>query len=287
MEYIDKNSARPPTAFWKKAEEPLRTFTSADVLAILDCCFASTAAAKGNSDQTRAYYLLAASSTEGVTNEPGPKSFTTALCDSLEELLKESDGDTFPLIKLWERINTKPEQGSIPWDRLERHSKTFGNIELGRLEPNPQRDESFREAEPELASLTLRFSFKAACMSDNQIRTLARSLPVAFKEAKVPVRRMDWVRFEQREDYLIRKVANRFRRGLSGTKRKRSPSRAGARIVPPETRSQTRSNELLLLPPGVGAREGSATSEEAAASGLCTPPRRRGRERQAAEEKRL
>jgi hypothetical protein len=277
LEYVDKNTRNPATAFWEKAEEPLRTQTSADVLAILDCCFASTAAVKGSSDQTRAYYLLAASSTEGETPEPGPKSFTTALCNSLEELLDESGAETFPLIKLWERINTKPGQGSIPWDRLERHKKTFGNIELGRLQLNPGRDASFLQTEPEQASLTLRFSLKIDRLNDSQIRKFAHSLPVACKEAGIPVRRMEWIKFEQR-DNLIRKVAKQWR-SLSGSKRKRSPSRVTARIEPPGTRSQRRSSGILLSPPERMEREGSATSEDVAESGLCTPPRRNGRSR--------
>jgi hypothetical protein len=76
------------------------TTSCKDTLAIVDCCFASTAAVKSSSDQTQAYFLLAASSTERGTPEPGPKSFTTALCNSVEELLDESGDEIFPLIKL-------------------------------------------------------------------------------------------------------------------------------------------------------------------------------------------
>jgi hypothetical protein len=61
--------------------------------------------------------------------------------------------------------------------------------------------------ELELASLTLRFSLKTDRLNDTQIRTFARSLPLACKEAGIPVRRMEWVRFEKRDNYLIRKVA--------------------------------------------------------------------------------
>jgi hypothetical protein len=268
---VDKGAIRPATALWRKAEETLRTRTDADVLAILDCCFASTAAVKNSSDQTRAYSLLAASSTEGYTPEPGPKSFTTALCDSLEELLDESEDETFPLIKLWEKINTKPGQGSIPWDRLERHKQTFGNIRLGRLQPDLERETSFHDADPELASLTLRFSLKTDELDDIQIRNFAYVLPETCKEAGIPVRRMEWVGFENRDRYLMQKVANQFRRSLSGSKRKRSPSRVLERTKPPETRSQTRSG-----------RDDSTTSEDIAGSGLRTPPRCSGRGRHVA-----
>ncbi|KAI4922709.1 hypothetical protein J4E90_001142 [Alternaria incomplexa] len=108
-----------PVAFWGQAEEPLRTLATADVLSILDCCCASTAAVKGRSTELRAYQLLAASTLEGYTNEPGEKSFTTAFCDSLEELIEESKEESFSVIKLWERINTKrASNAALIWDRL-------------------------------------------------------------------------------------------------------------------------------------------------------------------------
>jgi hypothetical protein len=284
LEYVDGSTVRPATALWENAEVPLRSQTSADVLAILDCCFASTAAVKGSSDQTRAYHLLAASSTEGYTPEPGKNSFTTALCNSLGELLDESGDEIFPLIKLWERINTKPGQGAINWDRLQRHKHTFGHIQLGRLPPNPERDASFHETEPELASLTLRFSLKTVKLNDDQIRKLAHSLPVACKEAGIPVRRMEWVRFEQRDNYLKRKVAKALMRSLSGSKRKRSSSGIRERFELPETGGQAQPGGVLLHPPTRNMREQSAASEDIVESGLCTPPRRSGRSRHTKSE---
>lgn len=232
------------------------------------------------SDQTRAYHLLAASSAEGVTNEPGPESFTTALCDSLEDLLKETSGEPFPLMKLYTKINAKPGQGSMLWDRLDKHTKTFGHIELGRLKMSPERDASFKNTDPERASLTLRLSLKTETLTDDQIAILAHTLSEACKEVKAPVRQIEWVELEQRNNYLIQKVVKQMRRSLSGSKRKRSLSRPQIRAERPETRRHTRAGGGMLGPPERNLREDSVTSEEVVVSGLCTPPRRNIRVKQ-------
>ncbi|KAH7072410.1 hypothetical protein FB567DRAFT_454441 [Paraphoma chrysanthemicola] len=278
IESVNMNSPQPPTAFWEEAEKPLRNHASADVLAILDCCFASTAALKGHNNQTRAYHLLAAASAEGYTNGPGPTSFTTALCDSLEELLDESSGQPFPLVKLWERINTKPGQGSLPWDRLERHKKTFGNIELGRLEPDAKRLQSFQNTEPEQSSLMLRFSLKQNDLNNAQISKLAVSLPAAYKDAGIEVRRMDWIRFEQREEYLKRSdllkraVVQKLRSSVSAKRKRRNEEAQGQTDVP-KTRRRARSMRSEPSLSKQPAQHTLSVPDEVSDSGIWTPPR--------------
>jgi hypothetical protein len=266
---------------WESAEEPLRSMASADVLAVLDCCFASTAAVKSSGNQTRAYQLLAASSKEGLTSEPGEDSFTTALCDTLEELLRESPDRTFPLIKLHGKINQKHGKESFLWDRLKQlESQTWGKIALGRLAPNSKRCESFQNKEQERASLTLRISLKTDNLEDDVVEKLAGYIPKACEEAGLHVRGVDWVRFGQRDHHIIREVVERFQRRVSASKkRKRSPIGGLEHQRQPRTRSQPRYEGSLLAPPERELREGSATSDEFVDSGLHTPPRRsvRGR----------
>ncbi|KAF1830725.1 hypothetical protein BDW02DRAFT_633411 [Decorospora gaudefroyi] len=266
--------SHPPTAFWDEAEAPLKTHALGDALAILDCCFASTAAvtSKGRNQELRTYQMLAASSADEFTFGPGEKSFTHALCDSLEELLREASGSTFPVIKLWERINTKrTTQAALIWDRLQRYKR---HVELGRLDPNPKRDASFRNEEPEQACLVVRFSLKTNELNNQQVDTLARQLPAAFKEAGVAVRRMEYVEFERRNDPTkgVRRAVRIVHQAW--TRRKSKPS--GLLVSPPqyESRKRRRSNISLLSPTGETTRESSYGSEEVADSGLCTPPRR-------------
>jgi hypothetical protein len=271
----------PSTAFWDEAEAPLKTHAGGDALAILDCCFASTAAVtrKGRNEELRTYQLLAASSADEYTCGPGQKSFTHALCDSLQELLIETRGGTFPVIKLWERINTKrTTQAALMWDRLQRYKR---NVELGRLDPNPERDASFRDEDPEQASLVLRFSLKTNELNNQQVDTLARQLPGAFKEAGVLLRRMEYVELERRDatkvfQRAVRKVVQQemSRRGSNSGEAQASPTTS-------ESRKRRASRTSLLPPPGKRTRESSSTSEEVADSGLCTPPRRSPRFRPA------
>jgi hypothetical protein len=263
-------------AFWDRAEDPLLTLAAADVLSILDCCYASTAAVKGRSDDLRTYQLLAASSPDGPANGPGKKSFTTALCDSLEELLNDSENEGFPVIKLWEKINMKrTAKSAFLWDRLQRYKR---NIELSRLHPTPERDESFRKEEPEQASLVLRLSLKTDDLSDEQVRKLAQQMPTACKVAGVPVRRMEWVKMEQ--GHLAQAWRNAVKEVL---RRRSSPGKLQMSPTPSESRKRSGSCRCSssLPPPKRVTRESSSTSEEVAVSGLCTPPRRSPRLRSA------
>lgn len=281
--------AYAPTAFWDEAEIPLKLYAAADTLAILDCCSASTAAVthKGRNEELRVYQLLAASSADGYTRGPGQESFTHALCESLRELLVEAKGGTFPVIKLWDRINTKrTTQAALMWDRLQRYKR---NVALGRLDPNPERDESFRNEEPEQASLVLRFSLKEEALGNSQVEKLAAQLPAVFKEAGVPVRRMEYVELERRDDAAKALRAEPGRRhDAMKTFRKvvhqvvqenNSSEKIGhgehkRQSATPELRKRKSSYADTLLAPKRSVRESSSTSEEATESGLCTPPKR-------------
>jgi hypothetical protein len=246
-----------PTAFWDVAENPLRDDASGDALVILDCCCASTAALRGR-NEVRTYQLLAASATEGNTNGPGEKSFTTALCDSLEELLEESKGESFPVIKLQERINTKrTEQSAVIWDRLERYKRS---IKLGRLVSNPERDESFQREVPEKASLLVRLSLATDELQDTNIECLARQLPEACREAGVHVRRMEWVKMEHRHPKEV------FRKAVKTTirmnRRQSNPDKQQQRRKSQELKKRTRSESSAFSAPKRQARDGSSSSAE-------------------------
>ena len=153
---------------------------------------ASTAAMKCRNGLPRTYQLLAATAAGAPTCGPGQNSFTTALCDSLQDLLEEAKGGTFLLTQLCERINTKRKaQACLSWDRLQGFKRT---VQLGHLEPAPNLEDSFCNEEPELTSLLLRFSFKNSDLENDQIERLAEQLPHACHEAKVLLRRIDWIR---------------------------------------------------------------------------------------------
>ncbi|KAF2475654.1 uncharacterized protein BDR25DRAFT_253097 [Lindgomyces ingoldianus] len=191
-----RKGAYIPTAFWDKAEAPLKEDAVGDVLSILDCCFASSAALKNRAEEFRTYQLLAASAVESPTNEPGKNSFTTALIDSLEELLDEYKKECFPVTKLVEKINMKRTRSpALIWDRLRRYKR---NVNLAPLDPKPtqERERSFQGGDPERSSLSLRLSLTANDLTKKQIESLAEHLPHACRKSKVPIRQIDWVKME-------------------------------------------------------------------------------------------
>ncbi|CAO2652883.1 Nn.00g022940.m01.CDS01 [Neocucurbitaria sp. VM-36] len=129
---ITQKDRYPATAFWHDAESPLLNSAEADVLAILDCCFASHAQ-KGYVDDRRTYELLAASPMNQTTRAPGPESFTTALTKSLKGLLAEYKNHNFTTIKLCEKMNMHRNPPSMLWDRLHKHER---HVQLAPLEKN-------------------------------------------------------------------------------------------------------------------------------------------------------
>ncbi|KAF2684475.1 hypothetical protein K458DRAFT_302466 [Lentithecium fluviatile CBS 122367] len=195
--WVEKRGSYMPTAFWDEAEKPLLSSAEGDVLSILDCCFAASAAIKGRLEEFRTYQLLAASAPNSPTPGPGENSFTKALSDSLVELLRESKGTNFTVTKLHEKINLKRRtQSSQLYDRLQHFNRY---LQLGRLDPTQERSASFQDRDPEEASLTLRLSLKVPELSKLQIETLAERLPIACEEARIPVRRIDWVKMAKAE----------------------------------------------------------------------------------------
>jgi hypothetical protein len=199
--FMDLTGGHLPTALWASAEEPILKDMVGDALSILDCCMASTAGRKSRSGLPRTYQLLAASAADAPTCGPGQNSFTTALCESLEELASGPEDGTFFLAQLCQRINTKRKsQACIPWDQMGLFKRT---IQFCRLEQSTNMQSSFCNEDPEQSALYLRFSFRSKDLEDEQIERLAEQLPPACHEANVPLRRIDWVRMTNAEEGLV------------------------------------------------------------------------------------
>ena len=132
--------------------------TESDVITILDCSFASTAAMKAEKKSARAYQLIAASAVQSPARGPGRQSFSTSLANSLEELLQESKREGFPLTKLLETINMKSERHESPamlWDRL-RTFRPFIHLAPMPKERRSKNGITLRTGEPETGALILR-----------------------------------------------------------------------------------------------------------------------------------
>jgi hypothetical protein len=263
------------TAYWDKAEEPLLEGSmEADVLAILDCCFAS-AANKGQSNERRIYELIAACDVDELTPEPGPNSFTSAFIQSMEKLLTRDSSGSFTTMDLLHEMS-----GRRPWPRLwnRLHQNGDRHVRLAHLNRSRAQDKEKRlqKMPLEKASLTLRFSLKNDNASEDQLTKLGELLPGVFKAAGMPVRWIEWWKMENTSPFrsLVETLLMNRHKHDEGVLR--MPSTA------PETRK--RRQEVVLCPPAKRTREGSA-SDEVENSGLCTPPRISPRPRLAVDDR--
>jgi hypothetical protein len=205
---------------------------------------------------------------------------------SPKELLDEAKGGTFSVIKLWKRINSKRiTQAALMWDCLQQYRS---NVELSRLDPNPEQNASFWNEEPEKGSLVLRFSLKDEKMKNSQVEKLAQELPAVFKQAGVLVRRMEYVELERRDDEakacpveLRRRhnAAAAFLRAVRQVRKGRSNDKSNhaelaRQSTAPESKKRKSSYTDTLLEPKRRTREISYMSVKAAHSELCMPPKR-------------
>jgi hypothetical protein len=165
---------------WDSATQILRNEVSSDVLAIMDCCFASDTAAIKPQSEDRAYELLAAST---FSSTPKGLSFTSAICDSIEELLLRDNTPTLTVTKLFDEIALKERDALYMADRR--------SVQIAPVAAK----HGFHSTTTEAATLTLRFSLGSE-LTNEQIEKLAVQLPKSCKEANIPLRRVDWVDYK-------------------------------------------------------------------------------------------
>lgn len=168
--------------------------TNCDVLAILDCCFAGNVHKGGLSDHERTYQLLSAGDKDQITQNPGAQSFTTALIESLSQLLEERKGRPFTTTQLRDRIANQESRNKNPPRLAHRLHTDDRQIFLAPLEEQKRRA-SQTIAEPSQAFLTLRLALSQGKLDEEQVVTLARNMTQAAKISKVNVQRLDLLNF--------------------------------------------------------------------------------------------
>lgn len=162
-----------------------------DVLAIFDACYASNIQKNTLQNRPRIYELLAASGHDKTTAGPGPRSFTTALIDSLKTLLKECGDKPITVRQLCEKINlqeTRRKNQSHVWSRFNCYERY---IALAPLKPtSAERDKEFESLRTR-AFLSLRLSLTRMCLTDEEISSIAQGFSKAAKDSKV-VKQIEW-----------------------------------------------------------------------------------------------
>ena len=186
----DKEANGRTSANWKMADRILRESVKADVLAILDTCYASNLYKNQQSDNPRIYELFCASGYDRTTAGPGPKSFTTALIGSLETLLEKHQGAPFTIRELAIEVGRRRERRKTQpfiWPILNRFD---GFIALAPLKPTTPGQKEKYNSDQVRAMLTLRFALTAERLTDQQTIKLARAVCQAIKKVKAPIKRV-------------------------------------------------------------------------------------------------
>jgi hypothetical protein len=181
-------------ANWNEAEEILKSDDiDADVLTILDTCYASNAT-KSAKHATRKFELLAACPIDQTTAAPGPNSFTRAMIDNLKELAQSYGEKPFSTFHLNQRICMDERRLDTPshlWFRLPNDQ----HILLAPSKPtaeHAQHKPNFVRAPK--GYLTLQFALRDDTLNQQQIEYLTRNLSKAFENKRlIGLRRVDWL----------------------------------------------------------------------------------------------
>jgi len=165
-----------------------------DVLTILDTCYSSNLAKSGK-EEHRTFELLSACAIDSTTAAPGNNSFTRALIDALNRLLKQHGEKGFTTFHLNQAVLLDKRRHDTPsqlWFRLQHHGR---HIHLSPLKPEKDREKKARML-PFLPRgyLTLRFVLRDETLTQEQIEFLTKQLSKAFNnKLLVGLSRIDWL----------------------------------------------------------------------------------------------
>lgn len=184
---------RDARANWNKVEEELRDDeVEADVLTILDTCYASNFVRKSGKRAIKKFELVAACAIDQTTASPGKYSFTRALIDALKELL-DVHKDPISTWRLQQRINLNKNRSETPaliWSREQdnEHHIFLAPLKTSEVAQPP----GFRHTPG--GYLTLRLGLRDPCLNKEQIEYMTKTLSKAlFNKALVGLRKVEWL----------------------------------------------------------------------------------------------
>jgi hypothetical protein len=194
IDYVSTDDAENDLrAIWNHAEQYLIEKAKADVLTIMDCCYASDLL-RNVPEHGRTFEMIAASGIGIPTPEPGPDSFTRCLIKTLKELAEESSdkyGSYFDTHDLVERI-TKERVSSPPW-LWRRVPGSSRHIELRKLKPLHERPTQKPSIPSHARFLHLGFALKNEFIHETHIKHLTKELPALFSKEGLPLVDIRWL----------------------------------------------------------------------------------------------
>jgi len=186
-------TAYDPRANWRIADSCLQS-ADADVLTIMDCCYAAKVMKHGGND-TRTFETLAA--TDSMTPMPGPRSYTNALIATLKEEHAKYEPNkprSFDTYHLHNRIRGRlTSQAPQLLNRLQ--SSIVRHIRLEPLEvsqkPNAPHPAPTNRS---MSSLYLQIEFaNKAILNHHESARLGQCLAEAAKRAELTITNLDMV----------------------------------------------------------------------------------------------
>lgn len=171
----------------------------ADVLTILDTCYASNAT-KSARQSSRKFELLAACAMDQTTAAPGKNSFTRSLIDSLTVLTTTHRDKQFSTFNLNQCICKDPRRSDTPsvlWNPLPNDQHIF----LAPLMPPAVSKDGSEKSQLKSnivraprGYLTLRLALRDEKLGQEQIEFLTMGLAKAFENKKLlGIRNMEWL----------------------------------------------------------------------------------------------
>ncbi|KAF2419042.1 hypothetical protein EJ08DRAFT_44677 [Tothia fuscella] len=158
----------------------------------MDACFAGAVKAVVQRENKRSYEYLGACAAEKVTASPGGKSFTTALMQSLEQLLENSPRQSFTTTDLHRTIKGKRFMTVSEPCLLCRSAYDDRRIRLAPL----KKTERYFDTTWIAKYLNLRIELKQETLTSEEVEDLAKRVSGAVRNSIAKTRRVDFVRLE-------------------------------------------------------------------------------------------
>ena len=205
-----------PSAFLDDALSQLK-LPDTDILTIIDCCYAARAFSRSEIGKRKFELLAATPATEPTRRPDHEKSFTTALCDTLEELL-----DLFPrgftTSKLYQQVYFKQEDDRKPL-LFDQSTVDYGKIWLRPFRrPSGSSSASSKVARKDhvaYVDLRLKLSQVPEPIMMNQLAVAMQYLPhveeVSFQNLQAPYKQLEEFISGVRKANLLRPLVAKLR----------------------------------------------------------------------------
>jgi len=202
-DFDSRKGFHPAKLNWNNVEKILVEEGKADMLVIMDACFAGNLNVSATHDLGRAYEVLGACKRNRTTASPGPHSFTHILHKSLESLINKYSA--FTTANLLSEILEGEERRNNPPEFWSRSTNTARHI---RLAPVLSQQDCYFDDQAIPQYLTLRVELKDLHRpSRDEIEQLARNISTAVRNSSIKTRRIDCMGLTAKTSRSLRTAA--------------------------------------------------------------------------------